>query len=172
MRVLRLGEAPEPCFLEADVVAGVRLVGVAEFDGYHVRICRAAGLDEAKRALVVAFALSRLGAQYDLRNVNDFARYLLSTPPVPVHFRRRMIAFGSGDPTEAICSTLLPCKSAKVITSKVRTQRNRHRHGRLLLFRRPSSHRIVALGISLRVAIIEPLTLGADRIISVRNGRQ
>jgi len=92
MRVLRLGEAPEPCFLEADVVAGVRLVGVEEFAGYHVRICRAAGLDEAERALVVAFALSRLGAQYDLRNVIDLARYLLPTPPVPIHFRRRMIA--------------------------------------------------------------------------------
>jgi hypothetical protein len=28
-------------------------------------------------------------------------------PPVPVSFRRRMIALGSGDPTRAICSTLI-----------------------------------------------------------------
>jgi hypothetical protein len=34
-------------------------------------------------------------------------RYFLPTPPVPVRWRRRMIAFGSGDPTRAICSSLI-----------------------------------------------------------------
>jgi len=34
-------------------------------------------------------------------------RYLLPTPPVPVRFRRRMLELGSGDPTRAICSTLI-----------------------------------------------------------------
>ena len=34
-------------------------------------------------------------------------RYLLPTPPVPVRWRRRMLAFGSGDPTRAICSSLI-----------------------------------------------------------------
>ena len=34
-------------------------------------------------------------------------RYLLPTPPIPQRFRRRMLAFGSGDPTKAICSTLI-----------------------------------------------------------------
>ncbi|MEX2320878.1 MAG: lipo-like protein, partial [Saccharospirillum sp.] len=29
------------------------------------------------------------------------------TPPVPQHWRRRMIALGSGDPTLAICSSLI-----------------------------------------------------------------
>jgi hypothetical protein len=37
----------------------------------------------------------------------DLARYLLPMPPVPSRFRRRMIALGSGDPTRAICSTLI-----------------------------------------------------------------
>ena len=34
-------------------------------------------------------------------------RYMLPTPPVPSKYRRRLIAFGSGDPTRAICSTLI-----------------------------------------------------------------
>ena len=34
-------------------------------------------------------------------------RYLMPTPPVPVRWRRRMLALGSGDPTRAICSTLI-----------------------------------------------------------------
>jgi hypothetical protein len=32
---------------------------------------------------------------------------VIATPPVPSRFRRRMIALGSGDPTRAICSTLI-----------------------------------------------------------------
>lgn len=49
----------------------------------------------------------RVGQHYDLRNVIDLIRYLLPTPPVPVRFRRRMIALGAGAPTRAICSTLI-----------------------------------------------------------------
>ena len=45
--------------------------------------------------------------EYDLKNVIDLIRYLLPTPPVPVRFRRRMLALGSGDPTRAICSTVI-----------------------------------------------------------------
>jgi hypothetical protein len=48
-----------------------------------------------------------LGRTYDLKNVIDLARYLLPEPPVPRRFRRRMLALGSGDPTRAICSTLI-----------------------------------------------------------------
>ena len=48
-----------------------------------------------------------LAAPYDLRNILDLLRYFFPTPPVPVRWRRRMIAFGSGDPTRAICSSLI-----------------------------------------------------------------
>ena len=51
--------------------------------------------------------MSRIGEPYDLKNVFDLARYLLPTPPVPSRWRRRMLALGSGDPTRAICSTLI-----------------------------------------------------------------
>lgn len=95
------------CFIEADLVDGVRSVGVAEFDGLLTRICRPSGLTDADCDRVVAFVVERIGLQYDLRNVFDLARYLFPTPPVPQRFRRRMIALGSGDPTRAICSTLI-----------------------------------------------------------------
>ena len=35
------------------------------------------------------------------------ARYLIPTPPVSSRWRRRMLALGSGEPTRAICSTLI-----------------------------------------------------------------
>jgi hypothetical protein len=56
---------------------------------------------------VVAYAAAQVGHAYDTRNIVDLARYLLPTPPVPSSWRRKMIAFGSGDPTRAICSGLI-----------------------------------------------------------------
>ncbi|MGE0113592.1 MAG: YiiX/YebB-like N1pC/P60 family cysteine hydrolase [Steroidobacteraceae bacterium] len=94
-------------FVEADIVQGVRSVGLDEFTGMHARICRPIGLSEADAKQVASYAIARIGYQYDLRNVFDLARYLISTPPAPTKMRRRMLALGSGDPTRAICSTLI-----------------------------------------------------------------
>ncbi|MGV8899306.1 MAG: YiiX/YebB-like N1pC/P60 family cysteine hydrolase [Burkholderiaceae bacterium] len=101
------GGNPDHCFIEADMTDGVRSVGIEEFAGAHTRICRPMGLCESDCRKLTAFAIAHLGNQYDLRNVIDLARYLLPTPPVPLRFRRRMLALGSGDPTRAICSTLI-----------------------------------------------------------------
>jgi len=99
--------AGAPCFVEADMVEGVRAVPLAQFAGLHARICRPASLSAADAARVAAHALARLGHRYDLRNVIDLARWLFPTPPVPQRWRRRLIRLGSGDPTRAICSTLI-----------------------------------------------------------------
>ncbi len=98
---------PDHCFVEADLVEGVRGIGFEAFDGLHTRVCRPVSLADAEVAKLATFAIERIGHQYDLRNVVDLARYLLPTPPVPTRWRRRMIALGSGDPTRAICSTLI-----------------------------------------------------------------
>ena len=98
---------PAAAFVEANLRFGVRAVGVDEYAGLHCRICRPVGLSTLEAHAVIAFVTSRIGYRYDLTNVFDLARYLMPTPPVPSHWRRRMIAFGSGDPTRAICSTLI-----------------------------------------------------------------
>lgn len=95
------------CFVEADIRQGVRAVTEHEYSGHHCRVCRPVGLTARDTAALIDFALARLGHRYDLKNVLDLARYLLPTPPVPLRWRRRMLALGSGDPTRAICSTLI-----------------------------------------------------------------
>ncbi|EPC01149.1 hypothetical protein L861_11280 [Litchfieldella anticariensis FP35 = DSM 16096] len=94
-------------FIEADVVEGIRIVDFDEFRGYNLRICRPVGLRKEDIEAVVEFACQRIGYQYDLRNIFDLARYLLPIPPVPSRWRRRMLGLGSGEPTRAICSTLI-----------------------------------------------------------------
>ena len=100
------GEEPK-VLIEADMRAGVRGVPLGHFEGLHTRICRPVGLAPEDLKKVVDFAVQRIGEGYDMKNVFDLVRYLFPTPPVPARFRRRMIALGSGDPTRAICSTLI-----------------------------------------------------------------
>lgn len=92
---------------DVDVNEGVRVVPLSVFSNVHTRICRPVGLSEAEIDAVVTYMVSRVGYSYDLKNVFDLARYLIRTPPVPDSMKRRMIALGSGEPTRAICSTLL-----------------------------------------------------------------
>jgi hypothetical protein len=102
----RRGEEPK-VLIEADLREGVRGVALSEYANLHTRICRPAGLAPQDIQRVVGYALARIGHRYDMKNVFDLARYLIPTPPVPARWRRRLLALGSGDPSRAICSTLI-----------------------------------------------------------------
>ena len=92
---------------DVDVNDGVRLIPMSTFSDFHTRICRPVGLLPAEIDALATFMVSRVGYSYDLKNIFDLARYLISSPPVPGSMKRRMVALGSGAPTRAICSTLL-----------------------------------------------------------------
>ncbi len=96
-----------PRLVEVNISDGCVAVGLSKYATYNTRICRPIGLNDAECAAVITFMIEHLGLRYDMRNIVDLLRYFLPTPPVPVRWRRRMIAFGSGDPTRAICSSLL-----------------------------------------------------------------
>lgn len=112
---LYVGDAlPEPAdgserprLIEVNLGEGCVAKPLSKYRTYNTRICRANGLSPEDRQRVVRFMIERLGLKYDLKNIFDMMRYFLPTPPVPVRWRRRMIAFGSGDPTRAICSSLI-----------------------------------------------------------------
>ena len=106
---LKQGIDPQqsPMLIEADLKEGVIAVPLAKYARLNTRICRPVDLSKEDQEKVINFIISRIGYAYDLKNVIDLARYLLPTPPVPVFWRRRMLALGSGDPTRAICSTLI-----------------------------------------------------------------
>lgn len=101
------GEGEPRVLCDVDVNDGVRLIPMSAFAASHTRICRPVGLTEAEIDTLVQFMVSRVGYSYDLKNIFDLARFLIRTPPLPGAMRRRMVALGSGQPTQAICSTLL-----------------------------------------------------------------
>jgi Permuted papain-like amidase enzyme, YaeF/YiiX, C92 family len=96
-----------PQLIEVNLGEGCVAVPLSKYSSYNTRICRPVGLTPEDRDTLVAFMISRLGLKYDMKNIFDMLRYLFPTPIVPVRWRRKMIAFGSGDPTRAICSTLI-----------------------------------------------------------------
>jgi hypothetical protein len=103
-----------PLLIEADINAGVRVLPLSSYAHLHTRICRPAGLADAEIDELIAYAIARIGEQYDLRNVVDLARYLIHPPPVPERYRRRLLALGSGEPTRAICSSLVASAFASI----------------------------------------------------------
>ena len=101
-------DAGEPHrLIEVNLGEGCVSAPLSKYARYHTRICRAVGLAPEDYRAITGFMVARLGLKYDLRHIFDLLRYFLPTPPVPVRWRRRMLAFGSGDPTRAICSSLI-----------------------------------------------------------------
>ncbi|MDQ0325257.1 hypothetical protein J2R99_001106 [Rhodopseudomonas julia] len=94
------------CLIEVDVGEGCISLPLSRYDTYNIRICRPVGLSSADREEVTRFMISKLGLSYDMKNIFDLLRYFFPLP-LPARWRRRAIAFGSGDPTRAICSSLI-----------------------------------------------------------------
>jgi len=101
-------EAGEPCpLIEAELNDGVICSPLSKYKNFNIRICRPVNLTDEDRHAVVKFMVNSIGIQYDLKHIFDMLRYFLPTPPIPVRYRRQLIALGSGDPSRAICSSLI-----------------------------------------------------------------
>src|SRR6266702_33754 len=85
---------------------GVTSAPLSKYFPYHTRLCRPVGLSFEDRHTVCRYAINRIGFGYDTKNILDLMRFLFPLP-IPQRWRRRMIAFGSGDPTKIICSALI-----------------------------------------------------------------
>jgi hypothetical protein len=102
----RYGREAAELLVEA-LPEGVVVSPISKYFRFDVRVVRPHGLRREDRDHILADALAALGWRYDLRNVVDLARYLLPVHVVPARFRRTALHFGSGAPTEVICSSLI-----------------------------------------------------------------
>ncbi|WP_265520065.1 YiiX/YebB-like N1pC/P60 family cysteine hydrolase [Nitratireductor luteus] len=96
-----------PRLIEVNLGDGCIAVPLSKYRTYNTRICRPSGLTPDDRKAIIDFMVESLGLRYDMRNIFDLLRFFMPAPPVPVRWRRRMLSLGSGDPTRAICSSLI-----------------------------------------------------------------
>jgi hypothetical protein len=98
------GDDARHMLIEA-LLDGVVASPLSKYADLNVRICRPVQLKPHDLKTILAGAIRSLGWRYDLRNVVDLMRYLLPVSLVPSRFRRTALHFGSGVPTEVICSS-------------------------------------------------------------------
>jgi hypothetical protein len=103
----QFGEDAGFLVVEALVESGVVLSPISKYANFNIRLCRPYGLTAADQREVVDYAISKVGLNYDLKNVFDLLRYFLPVHLVPTTMRRRALQFGSGDPTRVICSSMI-----------------------------------------------------------------
>ncbi len=109
-----LGEDAKFLLVEALVAEGVVLSPLSKYAEYNIRLCRPHNLQREHLQVILDEVISQLGYTYDLQNVLDLARYFLPVSLVPRRFRRSMLHFGNGLPTQVICSSMLATAFGKV----------------------------------------------------------
>lgn len=100
-------EGARHLFIEATMEDGVTVAPLNKYIHLNIRVCRPFNIEPEDLQIVLDTAIDHLGFRYDTRNIMDLARYFLPVKLVPSRLGRKALAFGSGSPTETICSAML-----------------------------------------------------------------
>ena len=95
------------CLIEVKAVDGCIYTDINTYTQHNLRICRPIFFDKRKKKILIDHLVKKIGSKYDLKNIIDLIRYIYPNPPIPKKFRRNLIGIGAGDPTKAICSSLI-----------------------------------------------------------------
>lgn len=108
------GDEVHYLLVEALVEEGVVVSPLSKYINFNIRVCRPHSLRKDHLQLILDEVIGQLGYDYDLQNVFDLARYFLPVSLIPRRFRRKALQFGSGLPTQVICSGMLASAFDKV----------------------------------------------------------
>jgi len=102
------GPDDEPLMVEAELGRGTVVTPLSFYREYHVRIARPIGLSELDVKKISAYMISRLGNDYDVKQLLDLARFLLPWwSVVPRHWQSSLFEKNAGNATRNVCSSLI-----------------------------------------------------------------
>jgi len=101
------GESHEQLIIESMLGEGTIINPVTKYKNEHLRICRPKGLSRSDRQQVIAFSLSQLGYEYDVRHLLDLARFLFPYGIFPRRWRSTLFQQYAGRSTKNVCSYML-----------------------------------------------------------------
>src|SRR4051812_34771330 len=85
------GDEAQHLVVEALIDEGVVPSPLSKYRGFPLRLCRPFGLAPRDVVKVMDLVIEHLGAEYDLSNLFDLARYFLPVSIVPARFRREAL---------------------------------------------------------------------------------
>jgi hypothetical protein len=103
----QFGPEAQHLMVEAIVEEGVIASSLSKYIEFNIRVCRPYNLRREDLQTVLDDVITHIGYRYDVKNLIDLARYFLPVSLVPRRFRRTALAFGSGLPTQVICSSMI-----------------------------------------------------------------
>jgi permuted papain-like amidase YaeF/Yiix C92 family enzyme len=104
--VATYGRDAEHLIVEA-LMMGVVASPLGKYEQFNLRVCRPRGLRREDLRRILDEVLAQIGLKYDVKHVVDLARYFFPVSLIPRRLRRRALTFGSGLPTEVICSSMI-----------------------------------------------------------------
>jgi hypothetical protein len=86
---------------------GTIVSNLESYQAEHLRICRPSRLGMKDAQQVIRYATSRLGVDYDVRQIFDLARFLFPWFLLPRRWRSSLFQQNPGTSTRTVCSTMI-----------------------------------------------------------------
>jgi hypothetical protein len=101
------GSDDDQLVIESLLGKGTIVTPLKYYRNMHIRICRPDGISREDAQKVMAYAISKLGMEYDVRQILDLARLLFPWSFLPRRWRSSLFTFNAGNSTRQVCSSLL-----------------------------------------------------------------
>lgn len=101
------GEANVQLVIEGYLGKGTIVSPIDNYRNDHIRICRPRALSRKDAQHVIAYAISKLGSEYDVRQIFDLARFLIPWAILPRRWRSTLFEYHPGESVKTVCSTMI-----------------------------------------------------------------
>lgn len=101
------GSPDEQLIIESELGYGTVVHPLSRYEGDHLRICRPNGLSYGDSQQVIHYAVSRLGVDYDVRQILDLARFFFPYSIMPRRLGSSLFQYSPGQETKTVCSTMI-----------------------------------------------------------------
>jgi hypothetical protein len=101
------GDPSEQLIIEGMLGKGTSVVPLSVYEKAHIRICRPSGLSRRDAQEVLSYCITRLGAEYDVRQIFDLMRFFFPWSILPRRWRSSIFSHHPGSYTKTVCSTVI-----------------------------------------------------------------
>lgn len=101
------GEADTQLLVEGLLGHGTVITPLSAYHQDHIRVCRPSGLSQHDAQRVIDYVITRLGHDYDVRQILDLGRFMLPWSIMPRKWRSSLFTENPSQATKTVCSTII-----------------------------------------------------------------